>query len=121
VLGIPFENGGGLAFPFGALRDLGDLGAIHETGDGQEPIVVFWDSNASAAMAYRPSALGQDLTFEVRGGAFVDAETGSEWSLEGKALSGPLVGRRLEMIPEAYVSFWFAFSTFFESPELWLQ
>jgi hypothetical protein len=31
------------------------------------------------------------------------------------------VGRRLEMISEAYVSFWFAFSTFFESPELWLS
>ena len=120
VLGIPFEDGGGLAFPFGALRDVGDLAAIHETGDGQEPIVVFWDSGASAAMAYRPSAGGQVLTFEVRGGAFVDVETGSEWSLEGRALSGPLAGERLEMIPEAYVSFWFAFSTFFENPELWL-
>ena len=63
---------------------------------------------------------GKVLTFEVRGGAFVDVETGSEWSLEGRALSGPLAGERLEMIPEAYVSFWFAFSTFFENPELWL-
>jgi hypothetical protein len=120
VLGIPFEDGGGLAFPFGALRDVGDLGAIHETGDGQEPIVVFWDSEASAAMAYRPSSGGQVLTFEVRNGTFVDVETGSEWSLEGKALSGPLAGQRLGMIPEAYVSFWFAFSTFFENPQLWL-
>ena len=120
VLGIPFEDGGGLAFPFGALRDVGDLAAIHETGDGQEPIVVFWDGGASAAMAYRPSAGGQVLTFEVRDGAFVDVETGSEWSLEGRALSGPSAGQRLEMIPEAYVSFWFAFSAFFENPELWL-
>ncbi len=120
VLGIPFENGGGLAFPFGALRDAGDLTAIHETGDGQEPIVVFWDSEASAAMAYRPSAGGQMLTFEARNGAFVDVETESEWSLEGRALSGSLTGQRLAMIPEAYVSFWFAFSTFFENPELWL-
>ena len=121
VLGIPFENGGGLAFPFGALRDVGDLGAIHETGDDQEPIVVLWDGEASAAMAYRPSAGGQVLTFEVMDGAFVDVETGSEWSLEGEALSGPLTGQRLEMIPQAYVSFWFAFSTFFENPELWLR
>ena len=121
VLGIPFEDGGGLAFPFGALRDVGNLAAIHETGDGREPIVVFWDSAASAAMAYRPSAgRRQVLTFEVRDGAFVDLETGSEWSLEGRALSGPLAGQRLAMIPEAYVSFWFAFSTFFENPDLWL-
>ena len=126
VLGIPFENGGGIAFPFGALRDVGDLVAIHETlGDGQnpgsdEPVVVFWDSEASAAMAYRPSAAGQALTFAVTDGAFVDMETQTQWSLEGKALSGPLAGERLEMIPEAYVSFWFAFSTFFENPELWI-
>ena len=126
VLGIPFEDGGGIAFPFGALRRVGDLAVVHETvGDGQgagseEPIVVFWDSGAAAAMAYRPSAVGQDLTFEVRDGAFVDVETGSEWSLEAKALSGPLAGQRLGMIPEAYVSFWFAFSTFFEDAELWL-
>ena len=120
VLGIPFKNGGGIAFPFGALRDLGDLGAIHETGDDQEAIVVLWDGSASAAMAYRPAAGGQVLTFEVRDAAFVDVERGSEWSVEGKALSGPLAGQRLEMIPEAYVSFWFAFSTFFENPEVWL-
>ena len=126
VLGIPFEDGGGIAFPFGALRSVGDLVVVHETlDDGQrdgneEPIVVFWDSGAAAAMAYRPSAAGQDLTFEVRDGAFVDVETRSQWNLEGKALSGALAGRRLEMIPEAYVSFWFAFSAFFEDPELWL-
>ena len=119
VLGIPFENGGGLAFPFGALRKEGDLGAIHKTVDGQEPIVVFWNGAASAAMAYRPSAVGQNLTFEVRDGAIVDVETESEWSIEGRALSGPLAGEKLEMIPEAYVSFWFAFSTFYENVELW--
>ena len=120
VLGIPFDDGGGIAFPFGALRDAGDLVAIHETGNEQEAIVVLWDGAASAAMAYRPSAGSQTLTFEVRVDTFVDVETGSEWSLEGKALSGPLAGQRLEMIPEAYVSFWFAFSTFSENPELWL-
>ncbi len=127
LLGIPFGDGGGIAFPFGALRSVGDLAAIHETlGDGQEgagneePVVVFWDSGAAAATAYRPRAGGQDLTFEVRDGAFVDLETGSQWSIEGKVLSGPLAGARLQVISEAYVSFWFAFSTFFPNPELWL-
>ncbi len=82
---------------------------------------MFWDSEAAAAMAYRPVAGGQDLTFEVSGGTFVDLETGSRWDLEGKAVSGPLAGQRIEMIPEAYVSFWFAFSTFFENADLWLE
>ena len=126
VLGIPFENGGGIAFPFGSLRSVGHRVVVHETlGDDQgagsgEPIVVFWDTEAASAMAYRPSASGQNLTFEARGDAFVDLETGSRWNLEGRALSGPLTGARLPMIPEAYVSFWFAFATFFPNPELWI-
>ncbi len=125
VLGIPFENGGGIAFPFGTLRGAGDLVAIHGTlDDGTEalgsgdPFVVFWDAAASAAMAFRPLA-GQDLTFEVRDGAFVDLQTESRWSVDGEALSGPSAGQRLAMIPEAYVSFWFAFATFFPNPVLW--
>ena len=71
------------------------------------------------AMAYRPWVSGQDLTFEVRDGAFVDLETESRWSVDGHALSGPLAGRTLGMIPEAYVSFWFAFATFFPELTLW--
>ena len=127
VLGIPYRDGGGIAFPFGALRSVGDLAAIQATvGSADEasalsvPIVVFWDSRAAAAMAYGTSIAGQSLTFEVRDGTFVDLETGSQWSIEGKALSGPFVGKSLDKIAEAYVSFWFAFSTFYPNPVLWL-
>ena len=119
VLGIPSSDGGGIAFPFGALRSVGNLAAIQETVGGA-PIVVFWDSEAAAAMAYGTSIAGQALTFEVRDGAFVDLETGSQWSIEGKALSGWFVGESLDKVAEAYVSFWFAFSTFFPNPVLWL-
>ena len=113
VLGIPFaKGGGGIVFPFGALREVGD--------GSEDPVVVFWDGGAAAAMAYQPSTLTQDLTFEVRDGAFVDVETGSQWSIEGRALSGPLQGERLSVIAEAYVSFWFAFSQFFPNSSLWL-
>ena len=63
---------------------------------------------------------GESLTFEVGDGTFVDLETGSQWSIEGKALSGPFVGKSLDKIAEAYVSFWFAFSTFYPNPVLWL-
>ena len=127
VLGIPYKDGGGIAFPFGALRNVGDLAAVHATaGSADEasasslPIVVFWDNEAAAAMAYGTTIAGQSLTFEVRDGAFVDRETGSRWSIEGTAVSGPLVGNSLYKVPEAYVSFWFAFSTFFPNPTLWL-
>ncbi len=130
VLGIPFNDGGGIAFPFGALRDasVGGLTVVHTVlGDpdaaeggqgGGEPVMVFWDAGAASAVAFVPTDATQ--TFEVRNGAFVDVETGSEWDIEGKAISGPLEGDRLQVMPEAYVSFWFAFAQFFATPVLWL-
>ncbi len=127
VLGIPFRDGSGIAFPFGALRSVGDLAAIHATAGSadeasasSQPIVVFWDNEAAAAMAYGTTIAGQALTFEVRDGAFVDLETESQWSLAGEALSGPFAGESLDKIAEAYVSFWFAFSQFYPDPVLWL-
>ena len=130
ILGIPFVDGqGGIAFPFGALRDaaVGDLAVVHTIlGDGNggqggvDPVVVFWDGGAAAAMAFTPATATRDLTFEVRNGAFVDVETGTQWSIEGKGLSGPLAGDQLRTIAEGYVSFWFAFSQFFPNPVLWL-
>ena len=123
VLGIPLGKGGGTVFPFGALRDLGDLAVVHESvgGTGAEnAVVVFWDSDAATAVAFRPRVGVQDLTFEVTNGAFVDAETGSQWSIDGEALSGPLVGSTLPIVTDAYVSFWFAFARFFPNLDLWL-
>ena len=127
VLGIPFAGGGAMVFPFGALGEVGDLAVVHTIlGDGEEgqggvdEILVFWDGGAAAARAFRPWTLTQGLTFEVRDGAFVDVVTGSEWSIEGRAISGPLEGERLVEIPVAYVSFWFAFSELYPNPVLWL-
>ncbi len=122
VLGIPFgdEDRGARVFPFGSLRELGDLAVVQEiVGVPASEIVVFWDSDAAAAVAFRPRVDGQNLTFEVTNGAFVDAETGSQWSIDGEALSGPLAGSTLSVVPEAYVSFWFAFVGFFPNLDLW--
>jgi hypothetical protein len=55
----------------------------------------------------------------VTNGAFVDVETGSQWSIDGRALSGDLVGSSLEIVSDAYVAFWFAFSEFFPNLDLW--
>ena len=122
VLGIPFgdEGRGARVFPFGSLRDLGDLAVVQEiVGVPASAIVVFWDSDAEAAVAFRPRVDGQDLTFEVTNGAFVDAETGSQWSIDGEALAGEMVGSTLSVVPDAYVSFWFAFAGFFPNLDLW--
>ena len=126
VLGIPSGDEGGRAtvFPFGTLRGIGELAVVHETiglPGSENPIVVFWDRDAAAAVAFRPQVGSQDLTFEVTNGVFVDLETESQWSIDGEALSGPLAGSTLPIVAEAYVSFWFAFSTFFPNLDLWLS
>jgi hypothetical protein len=119
VLGIPGENGGGIAFPFIALGSDGSRSVVNESADG-EPVVVFWDGEAEGAVAFQPIVGGDTLTFEPRDGAFVDLETGSEWSFDGVATSGPLSGARLQQVPEAYVAFWFAWARSFPRTILWL-
>jgi hypothetical protein len=130
ILGILARNGQGIAFPFGALRDAAadsdglwvadyDLAGGGAGPGGTDPMVVLWDEAAGTAIAFRPGTPTRDLTLQVVNGAFVDAETGSEWTIDGRAISGPLQGQKLLPIPKAYVSFWFAFSQIFPNPVIW--
>jgi hypothetical protein len=41
----------------------------------------------------------------------VDSETGSRWNILGRAVSGPLAGRRLDPIVHGD-DFWFAWAAF---------
>jgi hypothetical protein len=124
VLGIPPTIhdgeviGGAVAFPFGALDNGDPVRVVHRRAAGR-PVVVFWDRDAQAATAFRPTYGGSNKVFEARGDLIVDVETESVWTLEGLAISGELAGSRLETIPEAYVSFWFAWATFVPSTEIW--
>ena len=54
---------------------------------------------------------GEPLTFELDGDRFVDAETGSEWSIFGLATAGPLAGTQLEQLSHVD-TFWFAWAAF---------
>jgi hypothetical protein len=51
------------------------------------------------------------LTFEARPDGFRDRETGSTWTLLGRATSGPLAGRQLTAVPHVD-AFWFAWAAF---------
>ena len=51
---------------------------------------------------------GSGASLPFRDGAFVDAETRTEWNLSGIATAGPLEGTRLEALPSRS-SFWFAY------------
>ena len=110
VLGIP-DGEGGLAFPVMALDNGEPMRAVHATLRG-EPIVVFFDRARRAAAAYYLSGRHAQRTFTVRDGHVIDAQTGSEWQVDGLAISGELAGNRLPPIAEAYVSFWFAWAAF---------
>jgi hypothetical protein len=118
VLGVPGGGAGSLAFPFFELEAEGDRAAVHETVNGGR-VLVLWETAAAGAAAFRPEANGQPLTFEVAGGEFRDLETGSTWRLDGLAVEGPLAGTSLEPIDDAFVAFWFAWSTFEPGTRIW--
>jgi hypothetical protein len=119
VLGIPGVGDAAIAFPFAAMAELGTAAVIHETVGG-EPVVVFWNGRAQSAIAFQPAIDGRVLTFEASPTGYVDNETGSSWTLDGRAFSGEFAGRNLEMFPESFVSFWFAWEAFHLATRLWL-
>ena len=108
-----------MAFPFGKLEARGDF-VVVETAFGGTDVVVFWDSEAQAAMAFRPFLEdGTQLSFRTSGDGFVDDETGSVWNVAGRAVEGPLASERLDPVAEAYVSFWFAWASFHPETFIW--
>jgi len=96
---------------------------------GAERVVVFYQpgtlsalddgrierSRAIGATAVFSAAVGgKALTFAAIPDGFSDRETGTVWSLLGRAVRGPLAGQRLR--PVAHVdAFWFAWAAFHPS------
>ncbi|MGY8779911.1 MAG: DUF3179 domain-containing (seleno)protein, partial [Longimicrobiales bacterium] len=62
---------------------------------------------------------GVPVTLQSLNGKIVDTETGSEWQMDGVAINGPLEGRSLVPVAEAFVAFWFAWPAFYPDLELW--
>ncbi|MGE0538880.1 MAG: DUF3179 domain-containing protein [Dehalococcoidia bacterium] len=115
-------GGEDVAYPWSVLEK---LQAINDSVGGR-PVVVFWregtvsaldkveierSRDVGAAAVFAPVVDGRHLTFRAADGAFIDGETGSRWTLLGKATSGPLAGRQLESIVNAN-HFWFAWAVF---------
>lgn len=115
VLGIPASGDGGPAFPFEALRGAERRAISTLSGT----VVVFWDEAAEAAVAFDTEVDGSRLSFVATETGYLDEETGTEWRLDGTATSGPLEGRRLDQVADAFVSFCFAWAAFF--PETVVQ
>lgn len=114
VLAIRTGETGGRGYPFEEMASLGATTVLNERVGGV-PVAVFYEaSSGGTAMAYRvPSPGGVPLTFEPDGdGTFRDEQTGSLWTIEGRAVEGELAGTELEPHPDAYVLFWFAWRFF---------
>lgn len=114
------------AMPLDALESAGvvtaDVGgrqvtAFHLPGTAS-PIQsqqVAFGRDVGATAVYDPTVDGQVLTFvrlpdassSAGPGAFTDDQTGSTWTLLGRALDGPLAGTQLEPV-EHLDTFWFA-------------
>ena len=82
---------------------------------GETSVVVVFDEHSGLATVFDRTVAGRTLT--LRQGDeplhMTDEETSSVWNkLDGAAISGPLKGERLTMIP-SFQLFWFAWSDFY--------
>jgi hypothetical protein len=135
VLGIAGEDNV-IAFPYSELASRATGGATVIQGSfGGQKLVIFWQAgtvsaldaaqipesnDVGAAAAYVPVADGRRLSFDVQDGHILDEQTGSLWSIDGRALDGPLAGSRLE-VAVAIDSFWFDWAAFHPETEVFGQ
>jgi hypothetical protein len=116
-------DGQAAAYPF---RHLEEVAVVNDEVAGQE-IAVFWVPGTTSALddgfiadgrdvgsstVFLRHVQGRTLTFAaVAPGQFRDEETGSEWTVLGRAVSGALKGTQLRAVPHGN-HFWFAWVVF---------
>lgn len=115
-------NDEAVAYPFGVLKD---VAVVNDTVGGED-LVVLWSTGTASALdsgsvaggrdvgtanAYLRDVAGQALSFESRDGGFFDLETGSEWDVLGRAISGELSGTQLTPVISIN-HFWFSWAAF---------
>lgn len=120
---VSIEEGRALiAVPFSALADR----RVIDSSVGDRPVTVWWAPGVRSALdersigegrdvgavaVYDRRLSGRDLTFTSTREGVRDVETGSTWNGDGRALSGPLAGRRLRAVLHD-TPFWFAVGAF---------
>jgi hypothetical protein len=99
------------------LRSFGERPGLRNTTLGGTQAVILWDVRTRTAAAYAPETEGnspEPVTLVADGGdpesPWVDKETGSRWSVVGRAVSGPRKGQTLRWLPGVMVK-WYAWAT----------
>jgi hypothetical protein len=130
VVGVSVE-GGDKAYPFSLLSQ---VGVANDTIGGQA-VTVWWGAADTAdaldsvdvatgqavgtGVAYVATLDGRVLEFEPAGAElFTDLQTGSVWTILGRAIEGPLAGRQLQIAAHRN-EFWFAWQAFFSGAPVW--
>lgn len=111
VLGI-HSGEDAVAIPVDALKKK----PLLETGLAGEQLVIVYSNEHKTTAVFRARVEGRALSFRLRSKgkeAFLeDAETHSMWlPLEGRAVEGPLKGKKLEAVPYMH-SYWYAWSAY---------
>ncbi len=78
------------------------------------PIAVLWYGPTRSAIAFESTVKGQRLTFygddvSPESAPFKDKETGTRWTIAGRAVDGPLRGEELTWVPSIQCR-WYAWS-----------
>lgn len=119
-----------LALPFSALSTT----SVANVSVGGAPFAVFWTAGTTsalgaasiassrdvgAAVVFDPRVDGQSLTFTKSGeGSFRDDQTGSTWTITGRATGGSLAGKQLAAAAHT-TQFWFAWAAFHPGTKIW--
>jgi hypothetical protein len=111
-------GGAAKAYPFSGLRKQSPVLDVV----GGVPLVLVVGEDGRSVRAFEARVDGRELQLFAKPGPgplrLVDAETGSEWSFAGEALSGPLAGQRL---PKVYVlkDYWFDWKAYNPGTTVW--
>ena len=110
VVGLEVR-GAAKAYPWSAVQR---QSPVLDTLAGM-PIVLVVGEDGRSVRAFSRRVDGRELQLFAKPGGpplrLVDAETGSEWSFAGEAVSGPLAGRKLDKV-YTLLDYWFDWQTY---------
>ena len=117
VIGVT-SGGSSKAFP---LDGAGQRDVFADRVNDQ-PITVFWYGPTKTAVAFRSELDGQALTFTADKASpdtapFKDQQTGTRWTLAGRAVDGKLRGKELKWVDSIQCN-WYAWSSEYPETEL---
>ena len=104
VYGVEFKGGKRKAY---ALDQLEERACILDEV-GEEKIAVLWYAPTKSAVAFSQQVGDQTLTLYADkvspdSAPFKDKETGTRWTIAGRAVDGPLKGKELKWVEGTYI------------------